>query len=183
MLLLLLVGFAACGRTVKNDVYTAVYAKADITGLDGSLKGRIGFNHLENVVGIQIVFDLDGGCSQKTYGIYISEYGTTGEKCADVGYHFTTNMNNHGAADAKMRHLGDIGKFKTDVEGKVQRVIKDYEITLSGEHSIIGRAVVITEEPGDDGLGKTSMSKFNGNMGKPVACAIIGYAREQIVLE
>ncbi|RCN36284.1 copper/zinc superoxide dismutase [Ancylostoma caninum] len=48
----------------------------------------------------------------------------------------------------------------------------DSKISLSGEHSIVGRTVVIHADPDDLGRGD-SESKKTGNAGMRVACGII----------
>lgn len=41
------------------------------------------------------------------------------------------------------RHVGDLGNIKTNEEGVGYLALSDKFITLFGEHSILGRSVVI----------------------------------------
>ena len=55
----------------------------------------------------------------------------------------------------------------------------DNVIRLRGEMSnIIGRGLIIHQDPDDCGLGKNKESLITGNSGKRIACAIIGYSKE-----
>ena len=45
------------------------------------------------------------------------------------------------------------------------------------KYNIIGRGLVIHEDPDDLGLGGDKTSLTTGNSGKRIACAVIGYAR------
>jgi Cu/Zn superoxide dismutase len=73
-----------------------------------------------------------------------------------------------------LRHVGDLGNVQSDEQGVVTVNIKDKLISLNGEHSILGRCLVIHEKPDDLGRGGDDESKKTGNAGKRLACAIIG---------
>ncbi len=50
-------------------------------------------------------------------------------------------------------------------------------IKLTGDHSIIGRSVVVHVDPDDFGRGGHSDSKTTGHAGPRVGCGIIGIAK------
>ncbi|XP_023745051.1 superoxide dismutase [Cu-Zn] 2 isoform X2 [Lactuca sativa] len=52
--------------------------------------------------------------------------------------------------------------------------IEDKHIPLIGQHSILGRAVVIHADPDDLGRGGHELSKTTGNAGARVGCGVIG---------
>ncbi|VDM69579.1 unnamed protein product [Strongylus vulgaris] len=52
--------------------------------------------------------------------------------------------------------------------------ISDSVIALTGQHNIIGRAVVIHADADDLGRGNSEQSKTTGNAGARVACGVIG---------
>ncbi|ONH94233.1 hypothetical protein PRUPE_7G005300 [Prunus persica] len=58
--------------------------------------------------------------------------------------------------------------------GVAEVSLKDWQIPLSGPHSILGRAVVVHADPDDLGKGGHELSKTTGNAGARVGCGIIG---------
>ncbi|EYC36420.1 hypothetical protein Y032_0898g2935 [Ancylostoma ceylanicum] len=52
--------------------------------------------------------------------------------------------------------------------------ISDSVISLTGQHNVIGRAIVIHADPDDLGRGNSELSKTTGNSGARVACGVIG---------
>jgi Cu-Zn family superoxide dismutase len=74
--------------------------------------------------------------------------------------------------------VGDLGNLNADSEGEANECFSDKVITLYGEHSIVGRSVVV--HAGEDDLGKTDHpeSPKTGNSGTRVACGVIGLAKE-----
>ena len=87
----------------------------------------------------------------------------------------------HGAQDAHVRHVGDLGNLEAlDVyypsSATVAEIyLVDHVISLStaAERGVLYRAVVIHEQADDLGLGSHEDSKKTGNSGTRVACGII----------
>jgi Cu-Zn family superoxide dismutase len=44
----------------------------------------------------------------------------------------------HGAPSDEVRHVGDLGNFKTDEQGNGKGVISDLQVKLIGVNSVIG---------------------------------------------
>ena len=86
---------------------------------------------------------------------------------------------NHGCPGVKDRHVGDLGNLQTDKNGCVNYRMEDDCIKLRGTvANIIGRGLIVHADPDDCGLGENDASKINGNAGKRIGCAIIGYSQE-----
>lgn len=83
---------------------------------------------------------------------------------------------NHGAPTAEERHVGDLGNVVADSSGVAKIDFSDNVISLSGEHCIIGRAVVVHSGEDDLGLGGQSDSLTTGHAGDRLACGVIGIA-------
>ncbi|KAG4176266.1 hypothetical protein ERO13_A11G234400v2 [Gossypium hirsutum] len=90
------------------------------------------------------------------------------------GPHFNPLKKDHGAPSDGERHAGDLGNIIAGPDGVAEVSIKDWQIPLSGQHSILGRAVVVHADPDDLGKGGHELSKTTGNAGARVGCGIIG---------
>ena len=76
--------------------------------------------------------------------------------CLSAGPHFNPFGKTHGAPSDENRHVGDLGNVEADASGKVDVTITDHLVSLVGQHSVIGRSVVVHE--GEDDLGKVSVT-------------------------
>ena len=80
----------------------------------------------------------------------------------------------HGAPTDIERHVGDLGNIKANSTGVATVNITDSLISLSGQHSIIGRALVVHDKIDDLGKGGTEESRKTGSAGGRFACGVIG---------
>ncbi len=67
-----------------------------------------------------------------------SESGNLTDGCTSAGGHFNPFNLTHGAPDAKIRHVGDLGNLQTDSNGNAKTELTVTELTLFGELSIYG---------------------------------------------
>merc|ERR1712126_45846 len=128
------------------------------TNVTGSLY-LYGNSHVTNISGI--VYDLDGGY----HGFHIHEFGDLGDNCKAAGGHFNPHQHEHGGPNNQVtglrteRHIGDLGNVYTNVTNGLTTIdIEDNLALLEGEHSIVGRAIVIHEGKDDLGEGGTAES-------------------------
>jgi Cu-Zn family superoxide dismutase len=78
----------------------------------------------------------------------------------------------------KERHVGDLGNLIADKDGNCQTRITDDHVKLRGtKANVIGRGLIIHEDEDDCGKGGNAASLANGNAGKRIACAVIGYSK------
>lgn len=80
----------------------------------------------------------------------------------------------HGAREAEVRHIGDLGNIEANELGIVDTTFTDNVISLAGKKSILGRGIVVHELVDDLGITGHPDSKKTGNAGGRVGCGVIG---------
>ncbi|XP_011075055.1 superoxide dismutase [Cu-Zn] 2 isoform X1 [Sesamum indicum] len=114
------------------------------------------------------------GLTPGLHAFHIHALGDTTNGCNSTGPHFNPLNKDHGSPIDDERHAGDLGNIVAGSDGVAEISITDRQIPLSGEHSILGRAVVVHADPDDLGRGGHELSKTTGNAGARVGCGIIG---------
>jgi Cu-Zn family superoxide dismutase len=148
-----------------------------IAVFDGKVKGTVKFTEEFNHIYIEL--KLSGLKKNSLHGFHVHESGDLTNKCQSLCAHFNPFGKKHGCPGALERHVGDLGNIATNEKGEAIYSMYDNVIRLRGEISnIIGRGLIIHEDPDDCGLGKNKESLVTGNSGKRIACAIIGYSKE-----
>ena len=126
-----------------------------------------------------IVFRRPGeirGLTPGQHGFHVHEKGDLSQGCTSAGGHYNPKGRQHGAPTDKQRHIGDLGNIMANSAGVATISIIDKKLQLNGEHSVIGRAIVVHADPDDLGRGSHSTSKLTGNAGGRVGCGVVGYA-------
>jgi len=144
----------------------------------GKVKGIVTFeeNILEKHVIIQV--QLSGLKKNALHGFHVHEAGDLTRKCESMCGHFNPYGKPHGGPNSKERHVGDLGNLITDENGNVNYIFTDKMIKLRGDKAnILGRGLIIHADADDLGQGRNKASVINGNAGKRIGCAIIGYAQ------
>ena len=114
----------------------------------------------------------------QNHGIHIHEYGDLTEGCASTCAHFDPYKKRHGDRSSGERHVGDLGNLQADQNGVCEFSFDDFLVKLSGKCNVLGRSIVIHEDEDDCGQGGNAESLKTGNAGKRIACAVIGYSKE-----
>ena len=146
---------------------------------NGKIKGTVYF--IENLQKNNVTIDIDitGLKKNSHHGFHIHEAGDLTDQCTSMCAHFNPYHKNHGCPGMKERHVGDLGNLKTDANGEAVYKMVDDVIKLRGTKSnIIGRGLIIHADPDDCGQGGQPDSLTTGHAGKRIACAVIGYAKE-----
>ncbi|XP_055305342.1 superoxide dismutase [Cu-Zn] [Sitodiplosis mosellana] len=116
------------------------------------------------------------GLAPGKHGFHVHEFGDNTNGCTSAGPHFNPYKKEHGAPDAEVRHVGDLGNIEANGSGLAKVNLTDSQISLSGPNSIIGRTVVVHADVDDLGLGGHELSKTTGNAGGRIGCGVIGIA-------
>lgn len=148
-----------------------------------NIKGSILFEEKENMIDgknnvlVQVNVNLEGFEPNSVHGFHVHESGDLSKGCDSMCAHLNPYNKEHGGREDEERHVGDLGNIVADLEGKVNLTFTDNLIKLRGlESNIIGRGLIIHQDPDDCGKTTHELSKKTGNSGKRIACAIIGYA-------
>lgn len=117
------------------------------------------------------------GLAEGEHGFHVHKFGNILKgDCTSAGGHYNPYGLTHGAPTDKVRHAGDLGNILAVADQDTDVNIKDAQIPLTGENSIIGRAIVVHYTADDLGKGGNTGSLAHGNAGPRMACGVIGHA-------
>jgi Cu-Zn family superoxide dismutase len=114
------------------------------------------------------------GLKPGKHGFHVHAFGDLTDGCTSAGPHFNPFGKTHGAPSDDTRHVGDLGNVEAGADGKVETTITDHLVSLIGQHSVIGRSIVVHELVDDLGKGGHELSLTTGNAGGRLACGVIG---------
>ncbi|MCB1671009.1 MAG: superoxide dismutase family protein [Pseudomonadales bacterium] len=142
-------------------------ALADLEPTDGHyVSGMVAFIESDKAPGTRIVAKLSNA-PFGMHGFHIHEHGDC-SGAGSAGGHFNPEDQPHGGRMTESSHLGDLANIEeVDTDGRTALDIMDEDLTLRGENSIVGKAVVIHEEPDD------LESQPAGDSGERIACGVI----------
>ena len=144
--------------------------------LNDTVKGTVRF--VEEGSRVRIDINLSGLKPNAKHGFHVHEAGDLTDSCVSACAHFNPFGKTHGGPGSKNRHVGDLGNILSDKNGKAAYSFYDNVIKLRGKCNILGRSIVVHANEDDCGLGGNAESLKTGNAGKRLACAVIGYAKE-----
>ena len=150
-----------------------------IAVFNDEVKGTVKFT--EDLVNGRVKIDLNvtGLKRNALHGFHVHEAGDLTDRCTSMCAHFNPYGKTHGCPGMKTRHVGDLGNIQTNGKGEAKYTFYDDFIKLRGtKANIIGRGLIVHEDRDDCGMGGNEDSLKTGNSGKRIACAIIGYSKE-----
>ena len=172
-----------CLKLIKDFYYKYIIMSKPITAIavfDGpTIKGTVKFTEDTGSGQVKIDVNLTGLDKNALHGFHVHESGDLTDKCESMCAHFNPFKKQHGCPGKKERHVGDLGNLKTNTKGNAQYTFYDDVIRLRGTKSnILGRGLIIHADPDDCGEGGYPDSLTTGHAGKRIACAVIGYSKD-----
>jgi len=155
---------------------TPIYAIAVFDGI--KIKGNVTFTEILQDQLVKIDVNISGLKKNGLHGFHVHESGDLSQKCESMCAHFNPYGKQHGCPGMKERHVGDLGNLVTNDKGQAIYSFYDDIVKLRGKCNIIGRGLIIHADEDDCGQGGTPDSLKTGNAGKRIACAIIGYSKQ-----
>jgi len=169
----------SCPRTRASSCQCESVNK--ITEADETLTAVCVLEHSDKVKGTILLKQQPGkptlivgkitGLSPGEHGFHIHEFGDLSNGCESAGKHYNPDGIDHGDLDEG--HVGDLGNVTADENGIADIKIVAKRIDLAGDRSVVGRAIVIHEDPDDLGKGGDDESLKTGNAGNRLACGVI----------
>jgi len=145
-----------------------------------NVKGNVKFTEIENKIRIDV--SISGLNPNSLHGFHVHEAGDLSDKCTSMCAHFNPYKMTHGCPGMKERHVGDLGNLVSNNKGEAKYSFYDNLIKLRGaKANIIGRGLIIHADSDDCGQGGNAESLKTGNAGKRIACAVIGYSKENFI--
>ena len=155
---------------------TPIYAIAVFN--ETKIKGNVTFTEILQDQLVKIDVNISGLKKNGLHGFHVHESGDLSQKCESMCSHFNPYGKQHGCPGMKERHVGDLGNLVTNDKGQAVYSFYDDTVKLRGKCNIIGRGLIIHADKDDCGQGGTPDSLKTGNAGKRIACAIIGYSKQ-----
>ena len=150
-----------------------------IAVFNDNIKGNVKFTEELASNQIRIELNITGLNPNSLHGFHVHEAGDLTDKCTSMCAHFNPYGNTHGCPGMRERHVGDLGNIRTNNKGCAKYTFYVNVIKLRGtKANIIGRGLIIHADEDDCGQGEDAESLKTGNAGKRIACAVIGYSKD-----
>jgi Cu/Zn superoxide dismutase len=133
-----------------------------------SVSGTVRFIPLKEGTKVEIRLT---GLTPGAHGFHIHEKGDcSAPDAASAGPHFNPMNQPHGGPNSAQHHAGDFGNVVANDKGKVRQTTTLRWMTLTGDQSIVGRAVLVHMNSDD------LTTQPAGNAGIRIGCGVITMA-------
>ena len=176
-----LVLFVSCAQEEPAEeevVYKAPEANiatAVLYPTEGSdVSGTVTFTQTDQ--GVQVTAAVVNLSPDSLHGFHIHQFGDCrAPDATSAGGHYNPGNNEHGAPTDDIRHMGDLGNLPANSDGLAEVDFLDEQLVMTGENTIIGRAVIVHADEDD------FISQPTGAAGARLACGVIGIANPEIL--
>ena len=141
--------------------------------LVGQVYGVVIFKNINGFV--EITYDIKDLKPTSYHGFHIHESGDLRDGCNSLCAHYNPHSLEHGGLTDENSHAGDLGNIYVDDNGRCNGRIVTNKFCL---HEIIGRSIIVHEDPDDLGKSNEKDSKTTGHSGKRIACGVIGRSKK-----
>lgn len=157
---------------IESDSFVRRIAEARISPTEGSnVEGLVTF--IQESGGIRVIADIRNLSVNGRHGFHIHETGDcSAPDASSAGGHFDPSGSEHAGPMAARRHVGDLGNLESSEAGSAMYVRVDEHIKFEGDHSILGKSVVVHARADD------LKSQPSGAAGPRVACGVIKWAEK-----
>jgi Cu-Zn family superoxide dismutase len=152
----------ACQLFQDTPIATAVIQSKSGSNLNGSV------NFSQSGKQVIVTGTFSGLKPNSEHGIHIHEKGDCSASDAmSAGGHYNPSNSQHGGVHSNAYHAGDMPNIVSDSSGNANYRTTLTGISIVGDQSIIGRAVVVHRDPDD------YKSQPAGNSGPRIGCGLI----------
>lgn len=112
------------------------------------------------------------GLAPGKHGFHIHEFGDcSAPDATSAGAHFNPKGHPHAGPVDPERHAGDLGNLEAGADGTVTVDVKDAQLALEGDKTIVGRGVIVHAKADD------LKTQPTGDAGGRLACGVVGVAK------
>lgn len=160
------------GRRADAALHAAcqVRPSSALGAAEPQVAGLVVFRQLAPGARLEAYFELEGFAAEpngSSHAIHVHQFGDLSQGCDSTGPHYNPLSVQHP------QHPGDFGNFAVR-DGGLWKYRPGLAASLSGPHSIVGRAVVVHAGEDDLGRGGNPGSLEHGNAGRRLACCVVG---------
>jgi Cu-Zn family superoxide dismutase len=134
----------------------------------GRVVGKVTFQQAEGG-GTNVRAEVTGLPPNRQFGFHVHDKGDcSAPDFMSAAGHFNPETKPHGDHKTTESHAGDLPNLMSDGQGMAVLAYTSSKLTVAaGPHSVVGRAVVVHENPDD------YRSQPAGNSGPRIACGVI----------
>ena len=156
-----------CTKKIKNHIHKCI-SVINMNNINGIVK----FKSTNNKCTIS--YDINN-LSNGKHGFHVHKHGDLSKGCKSGCEHFNPENKEHGGPHSKIRHAGDLGNIISHNSKSTGTItVNNLSCNPKSKYSIVGRMIIIHQDPDDLGKGDNEESKITGNAGERIACGIIG---------
>jgi len=169
LIILMLLGMTTIVVAAPEDITFAVARIFPVPAQGSAVSGLVTFTVEGDAVRVSGSIT---GLSPGKHGFHVHEFGDmSANDGSSAGGHFNPGNKQHGSRESMESHAGDLGNVVADASGTATFDFLVRKFSLSGNDSIIGRALVIHRDEDD------LMSQPAGNSGPRIGWGVIGVGK------